>query len=106
MINYQWSLNLVEFDYLPQTSEAQLTEVHWGCVATDSETGATVDAVGSVNVKDEGYIFPAATVKRVKKAQVFQFLNNKLGDEKDEIKATLARRLAAQAIKDSFVPED
>lgn len=106
MITYEWHLNKVDIRYLPDTSEAQLIEVHWGCVATDSDTQEQASAVGSIGVEEEGYIYPAATVKNATKAQIMQFLNNKLGDEKQKIKDNLAGELAARGLDDSFVPVD
>ena len=106
MINYEWHLHNVDIRYLPDTQEAQLIEIHWGCRATDTDTDETVSGAGSINVEDENYIYPAATVKTVTRSQIFQFLNNKLGDERAEIEANFAQQLAARSLKDSFVPTD
>ena len=105
-ITYDWKLNLVEFAYLPETSEAQIMDIHWGCRATDSDSGESVKAQGTISVVDDNYIFPAAAVKNATKQQVFQWLNNKLGDEKQKIKDSLAGQLAALVVSDSFVPVD
>ena len=107
MINYDWQLNRVDIQYLPETNEAQLMEIHWGCRATDdADPDNPVSAVGSIGVVDENYIYPAATVKNVTKQQVFQFLNNKLGHEKERIKQNLAAQLAVHSLTNSFVPTD
>lgn len=106
MINYVWKLNRVNITYLPQTSEARIDEIHWGCTATDTDTNESVGAVGSIDVIEENYVFPASTVKNATKAQVFQWLNNKLGDEKAAIEANLANQLAANVLNDSFIPAD
>ena len=106
MITYDWTLHQVDIKYLPATSEAQLLEIHWECRATDDVSGESVKAVGTIGVEDENYIFPAATIKNTTKAQVFQWLNNKLGDEKQKIKDNLAGQLAALGTEDNFVPID
>jgi hypothetical protein len=107
MINYNWHLNNVDLKYLPETNEAQILEIHWGCIATDdADPDNPISAVGSVSVADDNYIFPAATVKNATKQDVFQWLNNKLGDEKEQIKDNLAGQLAARSLVDSFVPVD
>lgn len=105
-ITYEWHLNNVDIQYIPDTNDAQITRIHWGCSALDEDTQTLVDAVGVIDVTDENYVYPASTIKNTTKTQVFQWLNNKLGDEKDEIKANLATELAEKLGKDYFTPID
>ena len=108
MINYNWHLRQVDIKYLPDTQEAQLLEVHWSCVAVDDQDpeNLVASSYGSIGVEDMNLIAPAATVKNATKAQVMQYLNTKLGDEKQKIKDNLAGRIAALGGTDSFVPVD
>lgn len=105
-VTYEWHLNNVDIRYIPSTTDAQILAIHWGCRATDEDTGDSVKGVGSISVEDENYIFPAATIKNTTKTQVFQWLNTKLGDKKEEIKDSLAAQLAVQQEQDDFVPID
>ena len=106
MINYTWNLNGVDFSI--SGTDAHIQTIHWGCVAIDSDDPEELfaSAVGSISVADENWVFPVSTVKNTTKTQVMQWLNDKLGDEKQKIKDNLAGEIGAKSVMDSFIPVD